>query len=67
MRIELNRRDLLRATSTATIVGGFSSLVPFGSAWAQSRQETLLVVSENGPNNLDVQGVGTNRPGYEVS
>jgi peptide/nickel transport system substrate-binding protein len=67
MRIELNRRDLLRATSTATIVGGFSSLVPLGSAWAQSRRETLLVVSENGPNNLDVQGVGTNRPGYEVS
>jgi hypothetical protein len=53
--IEVNRRDLLR--STATIVGGFGSPVPFGATWAQSRQETLLVVSKNGPNNLDVQGV----------
>jgi peptide/nickel transport system substrate-binding protein len=36
-------------------------------ARAQSRQETLLIVSESGPNNLDIHGVGTNVPGYEVS
>ncbi len=35
-------------------------------AKAQSRQETLLIVSESGPNNLDIHGVGTNVPGYEV-
>src|ERR1700675_3904361 len=37
------------------------------SAEAQSRNETLLLVTENGPNNLDIHGVGTNRPGYEAS
>lgn len=36
-------------------------------AQAQARNETLLVVSESGPNNLDIHGVGTNVPGYEVS
>ncbi len=39
----------------------------FLSGEAQSRAETLLIVSESGPNNLDIQGVGTNVPGYEVS
>jgi peptide/nickel transport system substrate-binding protein len=39
----------------------------FTSARAQSRQETILVVTESGPNNFDIHGVGTNRPGYEVS
>jgi peptide/nickel transport system substrate-binding protein len=34
---------------------------------AQARNETLLIVSESGPNNLDIHGVGTNVPGYEVS
>ena len=37
------------------------------SARAQSRKDTLLSVSEAGPNNLDVMGVGTNLSGYEVS
>ena len=45
--------------------------VPAPAIWspakAQSRQETLLIVSESGPNNLDIHGVGTNVPGYEVS
>jgi peptide/nickel transport system substrate-binding protein len=36
-------------------------------AKAQARQETLLIVSESGPNNVDIHGVGTNVPGYEVS
>lgn len=36
-------------------------------AKAQSRQETLLIVSESGPNNLDIHGVGTNVPGYEAA
>ncbi|MGY4328114.1 hypothetical protein ACVWWG_002531 [Bradyrhizobium sp. LB7.2] len=37
------------------------------SAQADARSETLLIVSEGGPNNLDIHGVGTNVPGYEVS
>jgi peptide/nickel transport system substrate-binding protein len=36
-------------------------------AQAQGRAGTLLVVSEGGPNNLDIHGVGTNVPGYEVA
>ena len=36
-------------------------------AKADARTETLLIVSESGPNNLDIHGVGTNVPGYEVS
>lgn len=36
-------------------------------ARAQGRNDTLLIVSESGPNNLDIHGVGTNVPGYEVS
>jgi peptide/nickel transport system substrate-binding protein len=63
----MNRREFLHSATAATIVGGFASLAPMTRAQAQSKQETLLIVSEGGPNNLDVQGVGTNRPGYEVS
>ena len=41
-------------------------MVPAPAIWspakADARSETLLVVTENGPNNLDIHGVGTNRP-----
>lgn len=63
----MNRREFLQTATAATVVGGFASLAPLTRAQAQSRQETLLIISEGGPNSLDVQGVGTNRPGYEVS
>ena len=36
-------------------------------AWADAKKETLLIVNEFGPNSLDIQGVGTNRPGYGAS
>lgn len=64
---EMNRRDFLKTTA---IAAGAATPVaaPFiRSAEAQSRAETLLVVTESGPNNVDIHGVGTNRPGYEVS
>lgn len=63
----MNRREFLQTVSAASVVGGFASLTPASSAFAQSKQETLLLISEGGPNNLDVQGLGANRPGYEVS
>src|SRR6201999_898252 len=48
-----------------------AGMVSAPSVWspakAQARQETLLIVSESGPNNLDIHGVGTNVPGYEAS
>lgn len=31
------------------------------------RDETLIAVREQGPNSLDIQGVGTNRPAYGLS
>ena len=32
-----------------------------------SRDETLIVAREQGPNSLDIHGVGTNNPAYEAS
>ena len=63
----MKRRDFLKSVSGA--VAGTMVPMPaiFSSAKAQSRSETLLIVSESGPNNLDIHGVGTNVPGYEVS
>jgi peptide/nickel transport system substrate-binding protein len=63
----MKRREFLKSM-TALAAGG---AVPLPAVWsparAQSRQETLLIVSESGPNNIDIHGVGTNVPGYEVS
>jgi peptide/nickel transport system substrate-binding protein len=63
----MKRRDFLKTASG--IAAG--AMVPAPAIWstakADARSETLLVVTENGPNNLDIHGVGTNRPGYEAS
>src|ERR1700694_5547035 len=61
----MKRRDFLK--STAAVAGAVTAPAVWSPAKAQSRQETLLIVSESGPNNLDIHGVGTNVPGYEVS
>src|SRR3982074_3537566 len=64
----MKRRDFLK--SMTALAAGTATL-PAPAVWspakAQSRQETLLIVSESGPNNIDIHGVGTNVPGYEVS
>src|SRR5260370_31233218 len=52
---------------TALAAGSVLPMPAVLPARAQSRQETLLIVSESGPNNLDIHGVGTNVPGYEAS
>src|SRR6478736_3913607 len=54
----MKRREFLKSVAAPAI---------WSPAKAQSRKETLLIVSESGPNNLDIHGVGTNVPGYEVS
>jgi peptide/nickel transport system substrate-binding protein len=54
-------------TTAAVAAAGLAAPAIRRPAEAQSRQNTLLVVSESGPNNLDIHGVGTNVPGYEVS
>jgi peptide/nickel transport system substrate-binding protein len=61
----MRRRDFLKRTTAAA-----ASAVAAGRifpARAQAHRDTLLTLSESGPNNLDVMGVGTNRPGYETS
>jgi peptide/nickel transport system substrate-binding protein len=63
----MKRRDFLKSVSALAASTAVSAPVVFSPAKAQSRQETLLIVSESGPNNLDIHGVGTNVPGYEVS
>ncbi|MBI1202432.1 MAG: ABC transporter substrate-binding protein [Rhodopseudomonas sp.] len=62
----MKRREFLKS-ATALAAGTAISAPAVFSAEAQSRKETLLLVSEGGPNNLDIHGVGTNRPGYEAS
>jgi len=63
----MKRRDFLKS-ATGLAAG---AMVPAPAIWsaakADARSETLLVVTENGPNNLDIHGVGTNRAGYETS
>src|SRR5258707_7657281 len=66
--VVMTRRDFLK--SMAAVATG-SALPAAPAVWspvrAQARQETLLIVSESGPNNIDIHGVGTTVPGYEVS
>jgi peptide/nickel transport system substrate-binding protein len=64
----MKRRDFLKSM-TAMAAGGALPAAPavWSPARAQARQETLLIVSESGPNNIDIHGVGTTVPGYEVS
>ncbi|MCX7314376.1 MAG: ABC transporter substrate-binding protein [Alphaproteobacteria bacterium] len=63
----MDRRKFLKSTAAAAGTGMVTAPAIFSPAKAQSRQETLLIVSESGPNNIDIHGVGSNVPGYEVS
>jgi peptide/nickel transport system substrate-binding protein len=64
----MKRREFLKSM-TAVAAGSMLPAAPaiWSPAKAQARQETLLIVSESGPNNIDIHGVGTTVPGYEVS
>ena len=63
----MKRRDFLKSASATGAAGLVAAPAVWSPARAQSRQETLLIVSESGPNNIDIHGVGTNVPGYEVA
>jgi peptide/nickel transport system substrate-binding protein len=63
----MNRREFLKSTTAIAATSAITAPAIFSPAKAQARQETILVVSESGPNNIDIHGVGTNVPGYEVS
>jgi peptide/nickel transport system substrate-binding protein len=62
----MNRRKFLQSAAL-TVGSGVAAPAIWSPAKADVRQETLLIVSESGPNNLDIQGVGTNVPGYEAN
>ena len=63
----MKRREFLKSMTALAGAGMLPAPAIWSPAKAQSRQETLLIVSESGPNNIDIHGVGTNVPGYEVS
>jgi peptide/nickel transport system substrate-binding protein len=63
----MKRRDFLKSMTAVGATAAVSAPAVWSPAKAQSRAETLLIVSESGPNNIDIHGVGTNVPGYEVS
>ena len=63
----MKRRDFLKTVTGAAAGAAMPGPAIWSAAKADARSETLLIVSESGPNNLDIHGVGTNVPGYEVS
>src|SRR3979490_2147600 len=63
----MKRREFLKSMTVLAAGGALPAPAVWSPAKAQARQETLLIVSESGPNNIDIHGVGTNVPGYEVS
>src|SRR4029453_13147377 len=63
----MKRRDFLKSVTGVAAGAMVPAPAIWSSAKAQARQETLLIVSESGPNNIDIHGRGTNVPGYEVS
>src|SRR3982751_5138850 len=63
----MKRRDFLKSVSGLAAGAMVPGPAIVSTAKADARSETLLIVSEGGPNNLDIHGIGTNVPGYEVS
>jgi peptide/nickel transport system substrate-binding protein len=63
----MKRRQFLKSMTAVAAGSVLPAPALLSSANAQARKETLLLVTENGPNNLDIHGIGTNRPGYEAS
>src|SRR5216683_7316635 len=57
-RHAMKRRDLLKTAAAATATAVAAPYIR--PAAAQSHNDTLLTVSEAGPNNLDIMGVGAN-------
>src|SRR5258708_4884878 len=63
------RGPFQNAAARAALAAGAGLAAP-AIGWrarSRARRETLLVVSESGPKNLDIHGVGTSVPGWGVS
>src|SRR3974390_1876021 len=65
--VSMKRREFLQSMTALAASTAITAPAILSTAKAASRKETLLLVTENGPNNLDIHGIGTNRPGYETS
>ena len=62
----MKRREFLKSMTAVAAGGVFPAPAVWSPANAQSRQETLLVITESGPNSLDIHTVGAIVPSYEV-
>jgi len=66
----MKRRDFLKSASITALSAGAVFAAPaiitpaITPAMAQARQETLVVLIENGPNSMDIHGVGTSFRSY---
>lgn len=60
----MHRRLFLVASSALVATATLASTYFAAPAMAQSRKETLVVLVENGPNSLDIHGVGTSFRSY---
>src|SRR3974377_1378779 len=65
--VSMKRREFLRSMTALAASTAITTPAIFSAAKAASRKETLLLVTENGPHNLHIPGIRTNRPGYESS
>jgi peptide/nickel transport system substrate-binding protein len=61
----MRRRDLAKLVAWTGLAGGFSGL-PLRRAGAQSRAESLRVLTEGAPNSFDPIGPGVNRYAIEL-
>jgi peptide/nickel transport system substrate-binding protein len=59
---QLKRREFLK--STAALAGTASMAGSIRTAWSETPRDTRLVLVENGPNSLDIHGVGTTFRSY---
>ncbi|SFK94448.1 ABC transporter substrate-binding protein [Falsiroseomonas stagni] len=57
----MDRRDFLKAVPAAAL-GVAAPAIRSAQAQAPTRNETLLLVQEYGPNSLDMQGLGSSQP-----
>ena len=58
---------MIRALNTGVALWLLTTVLSAGHVAAQGRSETLIVVTESGPNSMDIHGVGANRPAYQAS
>jgi peptide/nickel transport system substrate-binding protein len=64
--VNMNRRQVVESGVTMLGIGFFGPWTS-AEARAQGREDTLVIVTEYGPNSLDIQGLGANQPTHGPS